>query len=231
MKISGIYKITSPNNRIYVGLSTSIYDRWNHYNYLCNSKSQKLLNRSFSKYGVNNHQFEIIEECNTELLEEREIYWIDKLKTYHCENKKGLNLTKGGNFPPKQNKPKSEEHKLKIGLGRKGKKHSEETKEKLRQKRALQVFTPEQNKKRADSRRGQPSKLKGRKRPNISEKLKGRITPISIKCKLINTLTNEIIEANSIQELSRITKISVSSILKIREGLIVKKYIEYIYEQ
>ncbi len=71
MKISGIYKIISPNNRIYVGLSTSIYDRWNSYNYLCNSKSQKLLNKSFSKYGVNNHKFEIIEECSNDLLEEK----------------------------------------------------------------------------------------------------------------------------------------------------------------
>ena len=228
MKKCGIYKIVNPNNNIYIGASNDILKRWNvDYKYICNVKSQKLLHSSFKKYGIKNHIFEIIEECDKKILFEREIYWINYYNSY----KKGLNLTKGGENPPLQLKPLSAEHKRKIGLANKGKNHTEETKQKIKEKRKNQIFTKEQILKASNSRKGKPSKLKGRKRPIISEKLKGKITAIAIKCILINIKTNEIIKANSIQELSRKSKISVTSILKIRSGKIVNKYKDYEYKQ
>lgn len=82
----GIYKITSPSNKIYIGQSINIEKRWKQYQRLDCKKQPKLFN-SFQKHGVKNHIFEIIEECNSEQLNEREIYW----KQYYDTIDKGLN--------------------------------------------------------------------------------------------------------------------------------------------
>ena len=115
----GIYKITNPNGRIYIGQSTNIEHRWKKYKYESNRLIHKLYN-SFQKYGYENHIFEIIEECPVEQLNERERYWQD----YYNVLEEGLNLcltntsTKSGYF--------SEEHKKKISNSNKGKKRSQE---------------------------------------------------------------------------------------------------------
>lgn len=44
------------------------------------------------KYGIDNFYIEMIEQCDDNLLNEREIYWINKLDTY----KNGYNSTTGG---------------------------------------------------------------------------------------------------------------------------------------
>ena len=62
-KIIGIYKITSPTNRIYIGSSNDIYNRWCSYKNL-KCKSQTKLYNSLLKYGAENHIFEIIENCS-----------------------------------------------------------------------------------------------------------------------------------------------------------------------
>ena len=234
MNQSGIYMITNPNGKIYIGMSTNIQARWNNYKQLSNFKKQKLLHRSIKKHGYESHKFEILEECvsDIKILSNKEIFWIKKKKSFYYENKKiGLNLTIGGNYPPKQTKPKSREHKDKISKANKGKKHTEETIEKIKQARSKQVFTKESIKKRSEKLIGRQSKLKGRKRPNISEKLKGKQTAISIKCSLTNTETLEIIQANSMQELSRKSGISISSLIKIRKQEHPKKYKHFKYEQ
>lgn len=83
----GIYKITSPSNKIYIGQSINIERRFKNYNSLSQTKKQKLLHYSFKKYGINNHLFEIIEQCNIESLNKRERYWQD----YYNVLEKGLN--------------------------------------------------------------------------------------------------------------------------------------------
>jgi group I intron endonuclease len=70
----GIYKIISPTNKIYVGQSTNIENRWKGYQKLMCKNQPKLYN-SFKKYGYENHMFEVIEECNENILLERETYW------------------------------------------------------------------------------------------------------------------------------------------------------------
>lgn len=53
------------------------------------------------KYGIDNFSFEIIEECQIEQLNEREIYWISQYNSNLPEF--GYNLTKGGNnFVPQK---------------------------------------------------------------------------------------------------------------------------------
>jgi hypothetical protein len=72
--IIGIYKITSPSNKIYIGQSVNIIDRWQHYERL-NCKDQPAIYSSLQKYGFENHKFEIVEECLILELNEKEIYW------------------------------------------------------------------------------------------------------------------------------------------------------------
>jgi group I intron endonuclease len=77
--VKGIYKITNPNNKIYIGQSTNINDRIKRYKSL-QCKGQRILYNSLKKYGWDTHHFEIIEiiEDETKLIE-RETYW----KTYY----------------------------------------------------------------------------------------------------------------------------------------------------
>ena len=109
----GIYKITSPSNRVYIGQSIDINKRFYNYS-LKHCKFQTKLLRSFNKYDVINHIFEIIEECEVELLNERERYWQD---FYKSDTQKGLNcrLTKTNDKSGKL----SEETKLKMIIARK----------------------------------------------------------------------------------------------------------------
>lgn len=92
-KIIGIYKITTPSNRIYIGQSHDIILRWHHYKILQNSRQVKLY-ASFLKYGVDNHVFEVLKECKTNQLNKLEKYYVDLFKTFRT--KKGLNLRDGG---------------------------------------------------------------------------------------------------------------------------------------
>lgn len=84
----GIYKITSPTNRVYIGQSINIDNRWDKYKSLSNCKRQPRLYRSFLKYGCINHIFEIIEQCDETNLNNKERFWQDY---YDVIGKKGLN--------------------------------------------------------------------------------------------------------------------------------------------
>lgn len=96
--ISGIYKITSPNDRIYIGQSENIDKRWYLHRYKPKGEKMTFIHNSLNKYGWENHIFEIIEECDKKSLNLREIYWIDFYKSNirKHKNKRGLNLTDGG---------------------------------------------------------------------------------------------------------------------------------------
>lgn len=62
VKITGIYKITSPAGKVYIGQSTDIYKRWEQYRKQYFKKQYKLY-YSIQKYGYDNHKFSIVEEC------------------------------------------------------------------------------------------------------------------------------------------------------------------------
>jgi group I intron endonuclease len=88
--IIGIYKITSPTGRVYIGKSKNIKNRFSGYNKPKKSKLQVRLYNSFIKHGVGNHVFEIIEECPISELYCRERHWqnfynvLDKDKGLNC---------------------------------------------------------------------------------------------------------------------------------------------------
>jgi group I intron endonuclease len=85
----GIYKITSPNNRVYIGQSIDIEKRFRKYKGL-HCKRQIALYNSFLKYGVDKHKFEVITECTIEELNNLERYYQDLHNVLN--NECGLNL-------------------------------------------------------------------------------------------------------------------------------------------
>jgi group I intron endonuclease len=85
----GIYKITNLiNKKIYIGQSTDIEYRFNDYKRL-RCKSQTKLYASLKKYGIENHKFEIITECDLEQLNNLERYYQDLYNV--LDRKCGLN--------------------------------------------------------------------------------------------------------------------------------------------
>jgi len=71
----GIYKITNPNGKIYIGQSIDIERRWKEYKKLYCNQSIKIFN-SLKKYGWENHTFEILEECSLKQLNKKEESYI-----------------------------------------------------------------------------------------------------------------------------------------------------------
>ena len=150
----GIYKIISPSKRIYIGQSINLEKRFNNYKKL-SCEGQTILYRSFIKYGVENHIFEIICECSIEELNEKERYYQD---LYSVLNDNGLNcmLTKTSDKNGKmanetkkkisdanKGKKRTDDCKLKISLAQRGKKLSEETKHKMSLKQKGKILSPD----------------------------------------------------------------------------------------
>lgn len=104
----GIYKITNKiNNKSYIGQSNNVERRLKEHKCI-EHETNKSLKLAYKKYGIENFEFEILEECKLKELNEKEIYYIDMLKPQY-------NRTSGGEGSPN--------HKM-----------SEETREVLKQK-------------------------------------------------------------------------------------------------
>jgi group I intron endonuclease len=192
----GIYKITSPSNKVYIGQSINIERRLRYYKRIACKEQVKIYN-SLLKYGVDAHIFEVLELCDTKELNNRERHYQDLydsvvnglnllyVKSEHFngghseESKKKISDSKKG-------KTFTDEHKYKIGLGNSrrikspetiekhrvaglGKIVSAETKEKQRQNRLGYVHLAETKQKIAEA-------LKGIKREPISEETRAKMS-------------------------------------------------------
>lgn len=147
----GIYKITSPVGKIYIGQTTDWINRQRQYKCV-SCKNQVKLYRSLLKYGAENHVFELIHECNKDNLNEMETYYGELFNSR--DFKTGLNIRhfgSRGNHSDETKKIQSAiwasrrvsekynsiEQKLKRSNSQRGnknnlnKKHSIETKEKI----------------------------------------------------------------------------------------------------
>ena len=86
-KICGIYSITNiTNGKIYVGSSNNIERRWREHKNMLKSKKHHSthLQNAWDKYGEDNFLFEILEECNENILLKREQYYIDFYSSADC---------------------------------------------------------------------------------------------------------------------------------------------------
>jgi len=95
--IIGIYKITNKvNGNAYIGQSVDIQRRLSQH-FLEAFKENRgdyntALHRAIRKYGRDAFCVEILEECQLEELEDREVYWVAHYDTY----RNGYNMTTGG---------------------------------------------------------------------------------------------------------------------------------------
>ena len=101
MFMAYIYKISNNiNNKVYIGKTIStIENRWaqHKYDYKNRSGEKRPLYEAMKKYGIEYFYIEQIEECPTELVEEREKYWIKYYNSYiGFPNSRGYNATLGG---------------------------------------------------------------------------------------------------------------------------------------
>ena len=80
----GIYKITDLQNKMwYIGQSAKIAERWRQHikrGVGAETATRNKLYTAMKAYGVENFTFEIVEECERSLLNERESYWQDYFK-------------------------------------------------------------------------------------------------------------------------------------------------------
>lgn len=155
--------------------------------------SGTLLTEAFKKYGINNFNTELIEECNSEEeLNEREIYWIDHYNAayrddfynialggvkcrFTAETRMKMSLKKKGKHPWNYGKKKTEEECKKLSESLKGRKSWAKGLTKETDERVAKWATPhseETKKKISEAKKGQPSPLKGR---NLSQEHKDKI--------------------------------------------------------
>ena len=94
-----IYLITNKiNGHKYIGQTTQpLNKRWQQHIHESNRMSSKPIHRAFRKYGVDKFNIKIIDECDANLLNEREQYWIEQYNTF--ESAEGYNATSGGDSP------------------------------------------------------------------------------------------------------------------------------------
>ena len=147
-----VYKHTSPSNKIYIGITSkeNPNDRWkNGKGY---PKSQKLFYRAIEKYGWDNFEHEILFDNLTE--EEAKQKEIELIEFYNSSNKEyGYNLSNGGD------------------AFFKGRKHTQETKNKI----STVLKEKEFHKGKDNPMYGVPSKYKGVPR---SEEVKRKLSMI-----------------------------------------------------
>jgi len=239
MLICGIYKITNPNNKIYIGQSIDILNRWSNYKSL-HCKNQIYLHRSLKKYGVHKHKFEVICQCDELELNNLEKYYIDLFQCFN--NKFGLNLREGGygggrlSLETKERMSKaqkghfvSQETRRKMSIFNKGKVLSFETREKMRKTRKGKLKSDEHKIKLSKSLMGhnvsddikkamsvkhKGVKLTEKHKQNISKSLKGKKTFNSIK--IIDTKNNTIYE--SINDAHKSTNINYRKLSNMLSG-------------
>ena len=88
-----IYKIINNiNSKVYVGQTNgTLSRRWSLHKQMHKTHSF-VLYRAMRKYGIEHFTMELIEECDDNLLDEREKYWINYYDSYN----NGYNMTLGG---------------------------------------------------------------------------------------------------------------------------------------
>ena len=88
--MTGIYKITKKSNgKSYIGQSNDIERRFSEHK----NRNVIPIDVAIHKYGADAFNFEVLEECKIEDLNEREMYWIDYYNTYLGD---GYNCYPGG---------------------------------------------------------------------------------------------------------------------------------------
>ena len=186
-KKCGVYKIVNLlDGKCYVGSTTNFSRRFTQHRYGLKTKKSRhvRLQNAWNKYGADAFVFEPIEACEPDQRVVREQYWIDQLKpAYNMRTIAELNI---GCKHTQEFKDGQRQRKL-------GRKHSEETKAKMRAS-AKRGPKPERGAAISAAKMGKPnSKVAGIPRPQsvkdaISAANKGKPVPIERREKISATL-------------------------------------------
>lgn len=172
-----IYMITSPTGRLYVGSTINIKNRLKSYK-SSPSKGQVKLYNSFKKYGFEKHIFEVIMTCSI-----NEMYKYETLIGF------GFNVLEPENLNlklPKLNNEyssMSEETKIKIGLKNKGKIHTDEFKNRLRNANLGRIMSDATKEKISKANKNPSKEIRFRK----SKSQLGRIFSQEVRDKISNS--------------------------------------------
>ena len=142
----GIYKITSPSSKVYIGQSFNIKRRWSVYRGMRFYKCK--LYSSFLKWGVKNHIFEMVHELpidvSRDVMNNYECFYMEQYKNCEVEL---LNLKGGGSkgryskesrekMSKSQKmivkKPHTDQAKKNMSIAQSGRIVTDESKEKMR---------------------------------------------------------------------------------------------------
>lgn len=193
----GIYSLTNRNNgKRYIGQSRNLQKRKTTHEWLLRNHRHFNIHLQRAWDSGDRFDFEILEECTKEELNEKEIEWIKKLDTMRC----GYNLCEGGEATDGYHF--TEEQKEKISKANKGRKTTEETIQKRKNTLKEHMKDEEFSKQLRESRRQQAKKRgfgghnKGipcseEKKTVLSEKLKGRYISQEHKDKLRELYSGE----------------------------------------
>lgn len=133
--IIGIYKIQSPTGKVYVGQSINIEKRRYAYSGAKCVNQPKIYN-SITKHGWGLHTHEILEECTSESLNERELYW----KEYFVKQLGWDNVLFCDLSDTNISGPRSEEIKQKLRDAMKGRKVPREVVERQKETKKLNGY-------------------------------------------------------------------------------------------
>lgn len=123
----GIYFIKNiATNQYYIGQTSNLKKRLRDHrnNLIKNKHHNKHLQSSWNKYGEENFIFKIIKICEFEELNDLEVFYIQKFDAFN----NGFNKTLGGDFVPNELINNSGENNSFYG-----KRHTEESKRKMRE--------------------------------------------------------------------------------------------------
>lgn len=139
-RICGIYKIQNKvNGKVYVGASRNIKARFRQHKSTLRNNVHicKELQSEYNEYGEDKFFHEVLEVCDEELLNKREQFWTDKLKSNNANygynrrkdvtNNGGIEFTEEAKKNVRKNKPVTKGKKN----GMYGKTHTEEIRKRL----------------------------------------------------------------------------------------------------
>ena len=185
----GVYKITNPDNEVYIGASKNIKERFNDYKYVKRVKRQIKVVESLKKHGYDNHKFEVLEECDVNELNCRErhyqeFYMLSGLTVLNLVLNRSLlkpmeysEETRGKMSEAKRNP--SDEARRNMSEAKKGKPKSEEAKLNMRKpkseehiakiKKARQNTSEETRLKMSESQKGNPKSEEARRNMSVAK--------------------------------------------------------------
>jgi group I intron endonuclease len=171
---SGVYRwVNKKTGNTYVGSSTNLGKRFSSYfrhKYITDPKRNMLIHKAFIKYGYSNFKLEILEYVNKSLAVVREQCYISLLKPeYNILNTAGSSL---------------------------GHKHTESTKEKIRNKAIGRIFSDEHRAKISLNNINRSEELKAKVRARLATYSQAK----AHKVEITNTLTNTIAVYDSIRK-------------------------------